>query len=249
MRLRATRLLAIALGDAGAAGGPWTPLNLATLELWLDALDPATITDSGGGSVSAWADKSGNGNDLTQGSGTKRPNYSANGVSFDGNNDEIEAATSILTNDFAGEFTYFTVCAFDNVTTEAGYMLGTIANTADKGVGLRQNGAAIDVHNGTVASGASLTITQAIGELAMLGFLYNNQNVEFSNDGTISSGSGTFDYPAQGTPFRLGNRLGGTVGTTYWDGTFHEVIVCSTALNTADRQFVEGYLAWKWGGV
>ena len=60
-----------------------------TIFSWHDAADTSTITESGG-SVSLWADKSGNGNDLAQGTAARQPTSGAaswnsrNVLSFDG---------------------------------------------------------------------------------------------------------------------------------------------------------------------
>jgi hypothetical protein len=43
------------------------------------------------------------------------------------------------------------------------------------------------------------------------------------------------------------NYLGRTYPGEYWDGWIHEAIGYSNILTTAQRQDVEGYLAWKWG--
>lgn len=42
------------------------------------------------------------------------------------------------------------------------------------------------------------------------------------------------------------NNAGGTIGF-YLTGNVAEILVYSTVLSTAERQQVEGYLAWKWG--
>ena len=53
---------------AGAGGGaaPFDPLSIDGLELWLDAQDDDTITESPADLVSAWDDKSPAGNDVVQ---------------------------------------------------------------------------------------------------------------------------------------------------------------------------------------
>jgi len=55
------------------------------------------------------------------------------------------------------------------------------------------------------------------------------------------------------TVYRIGNGAtwDGDQGNTSFraNGTIAETLAYSTALSTADRQLVEGYLAWKWGTV
>lgn len=51
----------------------FSPTDIATLKTWYDASDTATISDAGGGAVSAWNDKSGNDRHLSQGTSARRP--------------------------------------------------------------------------------------------------------------------------------------------------------------------------------
>jgi hypothetical protein len=55
------------------------PLDLPNLKVWLDANDLSTITKDGSNAVSSWADKSGNGYDVIQGTTTQQPIYNING--------------------------------------------------------------------------------------------------------------------------------------------------------------------------
>ena len=75
--------LAAAMGSLALATTPanaalWTPGDMTT-DMWFDAADASTITDSAG-SVSQWGDKSGNGNHLTQGDGAFQPTTGANTI-------------------------------------------------------------------------------------------------------------------------------------------------------------------------
>lgn len=57
----------------GSAASSFSPTDIAALKTWHDASDTATITDAGGGAVSAWADKSGNSRTFTQPTSARRP--------------------------------------------------------------------------------------------------------------------------------------------------------------------------------
>jgi len=67
-----TALLAITFA---ARAEDWTPAEIDT-ELWLDADDASTITETGG-AVSQWDDKSGNARHATQATGSKQPLYTS----------------------------------------------------------------------------------------------------------------------------------------------------------------------------
>ncbi len=62
-----------ASGGGGGGGTPWTPASLTGLLAWHDVSDAASIT-SASSLISAWNDKSGSGNHLTESS--LKPNYS-----------------------------------------------------------------------------------------------------------------------------------------------------------------------------
>jgi hypothetical protein len=52
---------------------------------------------------------------------------------------------------------------------------------------------------------------------------------------------------AAATGFQVGGKQQN--GTAYGDKYISEVVGCNTKLSTEDRQKLEGYLAWKWGGI
>lgn len=58
----------------------WSPTDIPNLILWLDANDASTLTLNGA-DVITWADKSGNGNDVTQPTAALQPAYTATGTS------------------------------------------------------------------------------------------------------------------------------------------------------------------------
>ena len=69
------------LSARNAAGGYLPSDNPASLKLWCRF--GVGVSESGG-FASAWADQSGNGNDLLQATGTNQPAYSAGILTFDG---------------------------------------------------------------------------------------------------------------------------------------------------------------------
>lgn len=79
---------------------PWSPADLANLALWLDASDPATITESSG-AVSQWTSKDANGRTFTQATGALQPTTgsvtlnSLNTVAFAGDYLTTTAAKSV----------------------------------------------------------------------------------------------------------------------------------------------------------
>ena len=98
-----------------AGGGGFSPLDLSPT-LWLDASDATTITEDpvGSGSVSQWDDKSGNGYNLTQGTGSAQPKTgtatinSLNVIEYDGADTQFLQNTSVPI-DTGGPYTVFMV--------------------------------------------------------------------------------------------------------------------------------------------
>lgn len=78
-------------------GGALEPDGIATLLLWLDAADEATITLNGS-NVSAWADKSPNAVSFTQGTASWQPAYNSTDhyVTLDGTDDKLIGALTGL---------------------------------------------------------------------------------------------------------------------------------------------------------
>lgn len=80
----------------------WTPAEITTA-LWLDAADAGTITDAGGGAVSAFNDKSGNARHFTQATAGLRPTTGVE--TLDGKN-VLQFAGDCLTNTSSSEWTF-----------------------------------------------------------------------------------------------------------------------------------------------
>ena len=72
----------------------------------------------------------------------------------------------------------------------------------------------------------------------MLCGVFNGSSSVNSYNGSTTTGTSTASLP------ELGIAIGGSVGGTAY---ICEVIYFNVALTTAQRQLIEGYLAWKWG--
>jgi len=105
-------------GTSGLVQAAFSPLDLSPV-LWLDASDTSTITEVGG-AVSQWDDKSGNGNDVAQGTAAAQPTSgtrtinSLNVLDFDGNDGLRTSAADIITQ----PNTVFMVLEHDTVNTQ-----------------------------------------------------------------------------------------------------------------------------------
>ena len=255
-----------------SAVAAWTPADLgAALALWLDADDAGTITLNGT-TVAQWDDKSGNGNHVLNGTASTQPEYLTTGwngkpaVSFTQSGLEFLFKDGVsnfaANNDFtiASAFEYFqTNNAWDMI---AGWRSAPNQATPPNGgtailQGMSNALTQIGVHNTDQADvRIKVDVTSRLGKkIATVG----RSGGTNGDGGAVTVTSTGFSQPtyqtdgtqtwlsAAATGFQIGGRQQN--GTAYGDKYISEVVGCNTKLSTEDRQKLEGYLAWKWGGI
>jgi hypothetical protein len=216
----------------------WTPSEI-TASLWLDAADADTITASAG-AVSVWADKSGNGYDVAQGTGSRQPITgtrtinSVNAIGFDGSDDRLSG----LLGQSVDDVSIFTVSKADSVNGR--YMIG---NAGLGSVKSRQyiydNG--IDFGNtkmnytGSTSAQIISAYVSDIGDGSTQGIRVNG--------GSVTTGS--VDRGITALDIYIGDYSSSITGP--FNGVIGEIIIVGSVLSDTDRQKMEGYLAWKWG--
>ena len=234
---------ALIMGSSQGAVPLWTPAELgASLAMWLDADDASTITLSGS-NVTQWDDKSGNGKDVSQGTASRQPTYDAVNkvITFDGTDDVLVRTDSLILGGANRSIFFVSQSAFGGYAFDHG----------EEGYG----GGRYSIRPNTGFIGFYLRNLQwsTIGD-ANLGIF------EFVQTGsTTSNVSGYWNGQLYSRTGAAG--LGGaidtrndriTVGaavslTATLDGDIAEVVVVNTDTDTATREKIEGYLAWKWG--
>lgn len=234
----------------------WTPAKLPNLALWLDAADSSTITLNGS-TVSQWRDKSGNGRHASQNTAANQPTYTANGlngkpvVTFDGSNDFMAFQTA-----------FGTVTEFNAVI---------VWRTDASGVGnfdyLYQIG---DGSNALSLNAASPTAGSFNGNYYGLTSATTPSALDFNTAAVFNAAAITSHRIGTGTTHNLwvngsartvpswpsslnvdssNSGLGRFINNNahFLQGYIAEIVfVTNSALSTADRQLLEGYLAWKW---
>jgi hypothetical protein len=229
------------------------PTTVPGCALWLDAADAATVQlVPGTANVSNWRDKSGNGQNFTL-TGTTNPTYSTsvkNGLSavtFNGIANQNMNNSTIVFPQTA--YTIFTVQYLASTTGNfpAGYQ-----RLLNGGV---NNALVVGTQNGNVAvftgfaSGSwndanplANPIVNNLGEWCLISFTVSGTVLTtFVNGSSNTIKTGTTQAF---TGLNIGTQQG---GSQFWNGYGAEILLYNSALNTAQRQQTEGYLAWKWG--
>lgn len=218
----------------------WTPAELGSLVLWLDAMDESTITKDGSNYVSQWGDKSGNNNHVYQETGNLQPLYSS-ASSLAGNkpaivNPNTDTGTRLDANvEFTLREIYF-VCAykdgldntFDNYDTllscngdQYGVPRICGSQSTDKIYVEVDGWKRADVYKN--GSSKSSTTILPMSLCILRGKFVQTHNWYWSIGG---------------------NRMYSSARN--WKGIICEVIGASDSLTADNVQKVEGYLAHKW---
>ena len=237
----------------------FTPNQISGCQLWLDAADPNGngTAIANGSSVSTWRDKSGNGRNATGFVGTGT--YSTTGLN---SRQTIQItptgnmASPVPAGTFSTSITLFVVFqktgsnnTFDTLVTRTvgnkpapldylTYSSNTAARLYGNGTGFRS----LDNTN-TVTRNTSPTILSVSIESSSIVWTesVNGTVVTYTING-YSEGGGA--YGDTGTFVYIGTRADNATKMT---GNISEIIAYNSVFTTAQRQQVEGYLAWKWG--
>jgi len=259
--VRRVRMVLFALAACFAAGTarasaqaqtPFVPTQIAGLAAWYDASDPATLA-SAGGAVSAWADKSGNGNTLSQPVAAAMP---AAGTTIGGLGAlDFSGAQYLSGSNPAFSANVFNASTLFVVTsappaTAAGSVLsaGTYPGKSSPRFELRlYEGAQTHFDfNNTTTGRLAATVPYTGPALWTAGggsgneFLRKDGSALASSSGPGTTVSGSF-------PLVVGGNLGGFPLSYPFTGEIGEILIFNRELADADMLTVEGYLACKWG--
>lgn len=237
--------IAAATQRAGGGGGGDLPVTDGLL-LWFDSSDAGTIAQSGG-LVSAWADKSGNGNHATSYSSTYDPSYLPSAVNGHGIVDfgpyaatwssggkkmkypAVSGKTFILSISDArpGGFLFSHSSAYSfhrggafgaNASNALLHSVYSSAALRTGSADTRRNGVSVDPTSVGLASGMQTIVFRTDGTALAVNCLFVDR------DGGFADG---------------GSSLGG--------GYVGDVLVFDDVLSTSDVELIEGYLFDKWG--
>jgi hypothetical protein len=205
--------------------------------------------------VTAWSDKSGNGNNATA---TGSPTLAQSGING------IQAVTAAVGTCFTGalSFSGTSLTCFAVATTDvtlpnirsprADQRLVSLANGGN--VDYNSSGGVIVLFNQDSTSNIA-TFDNTLGNLAsnpivrntpfMAVTQYNGTTASMwfnGSPGSLASSASTTIFNV--TKYGIGNQANPTI--EYWSGFIGEILFFNVALTTSQRQQVEGYLAQKW---
>ncbi|MTI40431.1 LamG-like jellyroll fold domain-containing protein [Fulvivirga lutimaris] len=236
------------VGPAGIGTGDGSsgPRNV----LWLRS--DVGVTQSG--TVSAWADQSGNGLNAVQATPGLQPAYSGSNASLNnlpsmnfGPSGSTNFHLAIPDNDLLDDSPGMSFFIVLNPSSSGVYGILNKRTSAGSNQAYRiyRNGGNLtsDISNGAAANitlGNSPNIFSSIYDQTISGNKYNL----FVNSTTNASSNVTTTLPNETSPMYIGNfNLG---DNRSFDGDIAEVIVYQDALNAAERVIVENYLSQKY---
>lgn len=228
----------------------WSPVGQLGYYAHFDASLPQTLTRDGSNLVSQWRSIAGGGVSLDQSSDPLKPTWQTNlqnglpGVTFD--SDALSGTVAINADEL-------TICAAVSMTSGStsngvGIGLATIggtSNDADGWEAVKRNAATEAIHtrqNGTQGASNSITYGAALALIAVK----SSASIRIGVNGTSATMSRT--WTLQAVRMSVGAALtAGGLGTAYFSGNWHEIIVFKRGLELPERVLVSGYLAWRWG--
>ena len=231
-------------GVTSATPATWTKEISSTLptvsglQLHLDANDASTITKDGSNLVSAWNDKSGQANHVTQATGSKQPLWvdqvqdTFPTIRFDGSNDEMAVTYGSSLSTAA---TVFIVCTMPTASGGERMVFDGLTS-GGRFAYLKSSG---NIHYMYRGNGVSSTTVDKT--MRMFTLVWNGSSSSLGIDGTdVATGN-------VGTQSPTGLRLGAQYNSAnFGDTDICEILIYGSALSTADRTSIENYLSNKW---
>jgi len=230
-------------GGQGVSAGGVEPDDISGLQLWLDASDLSTITESSG-AVSQWDDKSGNGNHVTQGTALHQPSTGV--ATLNGKNVIEFDADAYMGGSFtfpSGDLTFIAVAASTYDGTEVGSEIVPLITGSNSG-----EGEEVTLLNEFGTPARALRVVWAGGTASLW-----LDGVSVSSPAPLSLGVHNIIVAQvegagaqSGAAVRVGAYLNYRQDYSK-DMEVAEILVYDSALSTTDREAVESYLADRWG--
>ena len=220
--------------------GPQTtfmPVSIPGCTLWLDAGDSSTITVSGS-NVTQWQDKTGSGRAAVSNTtnSPQLPTRISNAVQF-------APSQALVVSNLPYRSTWTCVVAMNTVSVGSRWFISPFPDASQVMMGM---GSAGDKIFPSKLSGYPADVTGQHVEIT------TGSPYAWIRDGTQLSSNSLVDTSTSATVrLGIGANGDGGFGQGASQGTYqiNELIIFSNAITSAQRQQLEGYLAWKWGSA
>jgi hypothetical protein len=242
----------------------FNPSAVSGCSLWLDADDPSTITRTGT-NVTQWREKVSNLAFTTVSTNPTLSNAYRNGrsaISFNGNsylyNSNFTMGLATRSVFIVAEQTSAAGSTFEGLLTLGAsgaltdFLSAAIISYTGRGSNSAQNGQfGLYSSNGDYNMTFGLSQTGAMPIQIYTDIFSSNAGSLIVSGNTIATDT-TAVVPSQATGLLVSGRYSGSITSSSGNGLnglVYEVLLFNSALAAAQRQQVEGYLAWKWGLV
>ena len=230
----------------------FSPYNISGFQLWLDGADPNGngILPTNGASISTWYDKSINKFNATQATASNQPTYilASNLLSFATNTTSMSltgTGLSITANiNFCSVFIVYTT-----LVTPSAIAVFNIATPQTSARCTIQNNAQLYYRKldsdslGLIGAGISTSNTPVLGVFE-LNYGANTAAIYINGTTNVSPSPAFINGAGNTSPTNAGLTQIGGANVTY---RMAEILVLTRLYTIAQRQQMEGYLAWKWG--
>lgn len=246
-------------------GNSYIPLTIPGCCIWLDAADINTITKDGNNKVSDWRDKSTSAYTFSQITGTNKPTYSTNSqngnatISFTSANATYLSCSSLLAIG-TSSFALFTVGRYSDNTTNMTIFAKSRFTSQEGRFFINRDASSLNiafVHTGGALLQGTSESYSPVGGYRMFELIVNRteqKDYSYQNGTQLQSStiSDSTNYADNGNTMLVGaynNNVGTGIQSGYYlNGNVSEIIAYkSSDMTVANRQKIEGYLAWKWG--
>lgn len=227
------------------------PRTIPGCGLWLDAADTRTLTTSAGGNVTQWADKSGAGANMTplgtNSNATIQTNYTngLSAVNFAGLNQyQTPADKGVYPSDV------YILVALKSLVRMDIISIGPTSTDNFNSLTFGEY-TALRWHNGSSGFARTPQTVSPTNEtstsLLLMNWSIANNNFVIRRNGTQLSSTASYTYtPTAGAIIQIGFRHQNFGTNLAINAYVAEVVTYNRQLDLAERQQVEGYLAWKW---
>jgi len=224
--------------------------SIPKITQWFDAMDPLNngTLPSDGTQITTWKDKSGNGHDLTKYNNYPLPNFKQKGIN------------SLPTIDFTNQSGLYTQNAFTKSKDVTLFLVAMVKSELrafatfwghyvdhDADIQLRNNGTQSLMTWHT--NNQNDIGTQILMDSPVMYSCTMKDGTNMFMQQTNTSGTTSKKF-TENLTFRDGLGkvfVGMEDDANYTNSYISEIIYIQSVLEEADRQKVEGYLAWKWG--